>query len=111
MQMTADDNPRTLRFKVRGGFRYVIHTELATGAYAVSETSISAPAPGWDIPMGTAKCSKAEGSIWWCPLRIGSPVAIGIVDFLAHSRRAMGRGKSGAATRAATAFSANPKRR
>lgn len=58
--ISAPNPPQTLRFKVRGGYQYVIHLDLRTGAYTVSETAHDAPTPGWNAPLGAAKCAPSD---------------------------------------------------
>ena len=68
--VTPAEPPQTLRFKVRGGHQYVIHMDLRTGSYAVSETARNAPTPGWNAPIGSASCVKSDGERLDCPFRL-----------------------------------------
>ena len=67
--ITPANPPQTLRFEVRGGYQYVIHMDLRTGSYAVSETARNAPTPGWNAPMGSASCVKSDSERLNCAFR------------------------------------------
>jgi hypothetical protein len=70
LPITQAEPPQTLRFNVRGGYQYVIHMNLRTGSYAVSETARNTPTPGWDAPMGAAQCVKSDGGRLDCAFRL-----------------------------------------
>ena len=89
IEAATDERLGTLHFRVRGGHEYVLHLNLDTNVYWVTEWSITKPVSllqdvPWDPPAESVECRPLGDGRWDCPVGVPRAAATPAAPLAIH---------------------------